>query len=401
MALSVSEATRAIELGAYASTSTGEPFGEWELPGMGEAGHRCGEVSASGFCDAHGHIEYQRHMCGRRGCPECWSSQWAKPRTVNVVSRLAAARHAHEAGIDRRVIHAVVSPDREINTIEGFYSARGEAVDVARAHGIRGGVTVAHGYRALDETAQRYREADPDLPLWWWIRENGRPWKEQVYWSPHFHVVGLARDLEAGDGEDGWVIQNLSTGKGVEPNPGLDRRFSPFEGLRDREAYNDMAGVVRYLLSHTTYPAGEDRQAVTWFGELHATNFCPDPAAAEERKTEPELGPLSAGAWDTIQRVAEEVVGADRDDEEEAEGGSRGELEECSVEGCEGKVHDIWSARMFLESPAAQRELTREERERVQVAYEWASGIVVPPPGLQRPQTIEHAEDVVEHLMKA
>lgn len=397
--MSVGEGTREVELGTWASTSAGEPFGDWELPGMGEAGSRCGQVSAAGFCDANGHIDYQRHMCGRRGCPECWSTQWAAPRTENVVARLAAGRLAHEDGIGRRLIHGMLSLEREINTIEGFYQARRDAVDVAREHGIRGGVTVAHGYRVLDETSERFREEDPDLPLWWWVRENGQPWREQVYWSPHFHIIGLCRDLEAGDGEDGWVIQNLSTGKGVEPNPGVDRRFSPIEGLRDRDAYSDMVGAVRYLLSHATYPASEDRQSVTWFGELHATNFCPDPEAAEERETEPALGPLSAGAWRTIQRVSEEVVGAGVEDEDDEEGGAGDDREECGVEGCSGKMHDIWSARMFLDSAAAQRELTEAQRERVRVAYEWSSGVVVPPPGLQRPQTVEEAEETLEVLL--
>lgn len=366
------------ELGAWTQPETGEPFGEWELPGMGDAGARCGEVSATTFCDAHGHVQYRAHLCGRRECPECWSGQWAGPRTVSVVSRLAAARYAEEDGIDRRTIHAEMSlPPGSINTIEGFYQGRRKANEIAKKHGIRGGVVVAHGYRVEPEVKEKYESEERDLPLWRWVRANDTHWKEQVYWSPHYHVIGLARDVAPG-GEDvdgDWVFKNI-------------RSLKPYEGMRDREGTEDMVKVVRYLLSHATYPAEENRQSVTWYGDLHGTNF--DPEAA-----------LSDGAWSVIERVTEEIVGSRGEVDQEDEGGHADEDDEtCPVDGCEGRTHDIWSARMFLDSAAAQR-LEREERERVRVAYEWTAGKRVPPPGLKRPQTTEQAREVVDVLMES
>jgi hypothetical protein len=289
-----------------------------------------------------------------------------------VVARLAAARHAERMGVRRRTVHAVVSPPEDsINTIEGFYGGRRDALEIAKEHRIRGGVVVAHGYRVLDETIERFREVNPEKGLWWWVRENERNWRDQVYWSPHYHIIGLATDVEPGDEDrDGeWIFENI-------------RGLKPFEGPRDRDAYNDMAGAVRYLLSHATYPAEQDRQAVTWYGSLHGTNFNPE----EE-----------IGAWSLIQRVAEEVVGDDAELEDD-EGGP-GDREECHVEDCEGHLHDIWSARMFLDSAAGQ-ELDRAERERVRVAYEWTAGYVHPPPGMKAPQTREQAEEVLEHLIE-
>lgn len=362
------------ELGAWAPTASGEPFGEWELPGMGDSSGRCGEVSATSFCDAHGHIQYRAHLCGRRECPECWSSQWAGPRTVSVVSRLAAARYVEDDGLDRRTIHAVVSPPEDsINTIEAFYQGRAEANDIAKDHGIRGGVVVAHGYRVLEDVKEQYRAEDPDIGMWLWLRRNEIPWKEQVYWSPHYHVIGLARDVEPGgedrDGE--WIFENI-------------RSLKPYEGLRDREGTKAMVGAVRYLLSHATYPAEENRQSVTWYGDLHGTNFNPE----EE---------LSGGAWSVIQRITEEVTGSRRPEDEE-DGHQEEDENECPVDGCEGRTHDIWGARMFLESPVAE-DLTRDERERVRVAYEWTVGDRHPPPGMKRPQTTEQAREVLDHLL--
>lgn len=367
--MAVSEANES--LSKFASAG-GEPYGEWQLPGMGDTGPECGEVSAVGFCDSHGHIDYRSHQCGRRSCPKCWSDYWGENRTVSVVSRLAAARYAEPDGVRRRAVHATVSPtEGEIKTIEQFYRARSKANDIAKEHGVRGGVTVAHGYRVKDDVEDEYRSKDPDMGMWMWIRRNERDWREQVYWSPHFHIIGLAVDFEEAEKRsDGWVVRNI-------------RSLDAYKGMRDREGTEDMVRAVRYILSHTTFPADDNRQAVTWFGSLHGTNFSPE----EE---------LSGGAWSVIQRVTKEVVGVDEEIDEESEGR---EKEECSVEGCEGKVHDIWHARSFLESAAGQ-ELTREERNRVRVAYEWTAGVRHPPPGLKHPQTTEQGEEVVDHLLE-
>lgn len=361
---------RTPELGAWSSTSAGEPFGEWELPGMGEAGPRCGEVRAAGFCDKKGHVNYERHLCGRRECPECWSNQWAGPRTESVVSRLAAARHAEDDGLDRRTVHAAVSPPEDsINTIRGFYDGRSRANEIAKEHGIRGGVVVAHGYRALDETKDRYRELKPDLPLWRWIRGNDREWREQVYWSPHYHIIGLSRDTKPADDDmDGWVFKKI-------------RSLAPYKGKIDREGIEDMASTVRYLLSHATFPANENRQAVTWFGSLHGTNFDPEDE-------------LSKSDWGDIQEAVEEIVGHRADDDEE---GGGMEQEECSREGCESVVHEIWGARDFLDQyPDVWSE---EQRERVRAAYDWATGRSLPPPGLKRPRSREDAEEALEAIL--
>lgn len=360
------------ELGEWSASSAGEPFGEWELPGMGTSAPGCGEVSAQSFCDEHGHIQYRAHLCGRRECPECWSTQWAGPRTVSVVSRLAAARYAEPDGLDRRAVHAVVSPpEGDVpNSIEAFYSGRTKANEIAKEHGIRGGVVVAHGYRILPEVKEEYNSGDRELPMWRWVRANDRHWQDQVYWSPHYHIVGLARDVEPGDTDkdDGWVFKNI-------------RSLGRYEGLRDREAMEEMVGTIRYLLSHATYPSDENRQSVTWFGDLHGTNFSPE----EE---------LSSGSWSVIQRIAEEVTGHRLDDEE----GTDEEAEECPEEGCGGTVHDIWGARDFLDSAAAG-ELEREERERVRAVYEWTLGDRHPPPGMKRPQTEEQAREIEEFLL--
>lgn len=357
---------------------------EWLLPGMGDPAPDCGTWYPESFCDSEdAHTFPNQHLCGRRDCPRCWNSQWARPRTVSVVQRLAAARHVEEPGLDRRTVHMVVSPpEGSVRSIEGFYSAKSEAVDIAKEHGIRGAVEVPHGYRVDDEHKKMFRalvdagQWDPkeDGGIWRWVRENSRHWRDQTYWSPHFHVVGLARDVEAGDREDGWVVKNIKRGD--------SHGLAPFENLHDEEGYEDMVRVVRYLLSHATYAEDQNRQAVTWFGSLHGSCFNPE----EE---------LSSGAWATIQRYVEEIVGgeADRDDGE----GDDEDDEECPVEGCDGKLHPIWEAGEFLNQ--RRDELTREAEHRLAKVYEWRCGDLDPPPGMRYPKTREQYQEVVDELL--
>lgn len=374
-------------------------YGEIEavLPGKGEPAADCGEYQPMQFCDGGNHVHFGEHLCGRRECPECWSGQWAGPRTANVVSRLAAGRWANKERIDRRLVHASISPpEGEVESVSPMFRNRKKAVEIAREHGVRGGVVVVHPYRATDEAKRRFRESDFDR-LWRFIRENDRHWYRQVRWSPHYHAIGLCRDFEAAEKrEDGWVIQNHSTGYGVEPNPGVDRRFSPFESVADPEPYEEMIGVVRYLLSHTAVVS--DRQAVTWFGSLHSTNFCPDPEDAKERKTEPDLGPLSPGAWRTIQRKSEELTGFGGDRTEE--GGAGEGQEECSVEGCDGYLHPIWDVPGYIDQ--CGDDLSQEALTRLGKAFSWAVGDVeeMPVGGWPAPHSEEQAVEAFEEMVR-
>lgn len=360
------------------------------LPGTGEPADDCGYWFPREFCDASAHLELAMHRCGRRECPRCWSAQWAAPRTKSAVSRLSAARWAEPDGPGRRVLHATISPpEGEITDVTAMYQARSRATELAKKHGIRGGVTIVHPYRATSETKARFaraKETGLEGGIWRFIRENDRHWYQQVYWSPHFHVVGLCRDFAAGDSveDDGWVVQNMSTGKGVEPNPGLDRRFSRMESLYESDAYEDLIGVIRYLLSHT--PVNENRQSVTWFGDLHAVNF------------DPEVE-LSGGAWSTIQRRVDELVAGPSDRAGEEDGDDQ-EERECSVDGCEGRMHPIWEAQAFLRE--AGDDLPAYQHERLRRAYFWAIGDrgEEPRDGWPRSRTEDDARRALDALVR-
>lgn len=344
--------------------------GVWMLPGMGESAPTCGEWSPTEFCDESGHVHLTPHRCGRRECPECWSGQWAAPRTVSVTARLAAYRYNAEQAKDKRIVHLTVSPpEGTVRGVDEFYRNRTRANELAKAHGVKGGVVIPHPYRVLDEVKEEFEDSDYEKGLWWYIRENDEPYKEQVYWSPHYHILGPAPDVRESspDEDEGWIVKNIRS---------LDR----FEGLRDEDGYEDMIGTTRYLLSHAGFVKNQNRQAVTWFGDLHGSQFNP----SEE---------LSTGAWSVIERKAEELTGGESDLEDD-ETGER----VCPVDDCEGQLHDMVEGRRFLESRQGQS-LDRDARKRVRVAYRWFVGDIHPPPGMKNPSSEEQAQEVMDGFL--
>lgn len=373
--------------GPWSETLDTFAYGEGDLllPGKGDSHPECGVVRAKGFCDGATrdggegtHVVYGKHLCGRRECPRCWSSEWAGPRTVSVVQRLGAARYAAEETVDKRAVHAVFSPpEGDVESVTALFETRKRVSDLARDHGVRGGIIVPHAYRPTDETKERFRSQDEYETLWRFIRQNKTAWREQVYWSPHYHVVGLCRDFEESDPdrEGGWVAKNVEH-KG-------SHSLAPFT-LHDRDGYDDMAGVVRYLLSHATFSKEGDRQVVTWFGSIHGINFAPE----EE---------LSEGAWSVIQRKAEEVVGA-KNKVSGGDGSDEDEPEECPVDGCPGEIHPAHEISGYLREN--RKQLGFKQRCKLEAVYEWSVGDLDPPPGLRYPRSRNEAEEVVSVMSR-
>lgn len=343
------------------------------LPGFGEAGDDCGEWRVAGFCDGPthdggevSHVDLGVHQCGRRGCPDCWM-RWARERTVSSVVRLGAGAEVESPGLDRRTVHATVSPpEGAVTSVSGFFRYRSRAVEKAREAGIRGGLVVPHAFRATDAAKETYREQDPDKKLWAWIRECSVPWRELVEWGPHYHVVGLAREVEPVG--DGWVVRRLSTLDEWDRN--------------DRDAYNSRAAAVRYVLSHTTYPEEENRQVVTWFGSLHGTNFDP-----EEELTATVLG--------RIEELAEEVVGAEGPDDGD-DGDEEEEEEPCPVDGCPGRLHAIHDLEEYLD----RADVSTLNEMALRTSLRWARGDIDPPPGLDGPEEYADAREALVEMVR-
>lgn len=339
------------------------------LPGMGSPGENCGVWGPQEFCDECGEPSFGPSQCEQRGCPNCWW-KWSGNRAENMTVRLGAARHAADDAQGKRAVHTVASPpEGEIRTLTDVQDGFRDAYALAKERGVRGGVCIFHGFRVLDDVKEEFRAEDPEGGIWAWIREREEDWRDLTYWSPHYHIVGLARNVEADSGSesDVWRFRRI---RSLE-------RFT----LTDPAGYNDMAGLSRYLLSHLTFESDTSTDSVRWFGELSTAKFSPE----EE---------LSEGALSTIERHAEEVVGAvdDRSDD--------GHQEDCECEECgASSMSPIWEAGNALMDRNWCERIGREQQRRLSAAFEWAIGERQPPPGLARPSTGEECAETFEALL--
>jgi hypothetical protein len=350
------------------------------IPGQGEKGPNCQIWKPAEFCDNCAEIGYAQNHCGRRSCPYC-VGVWTKERAVGITKRLSAARHVEEKGIDRRAVHAVMSPpEGSIRTLQQVYDGYSEAYRLAKEKGVRGGVAIFHGYRVKKEVQREFEAEDPDMGIWQWILdERPESWRTLTYWSPHYHIIGLCRDFDADDPEaqDGWVAHRID-------RQGGRSAFKPYTGLRDQESYEEVVGTVRYLISHGTFESGTSRDCVRWFGDLATTNFQPD----EE---------LSEGSYGVIDRVVREVV-EEGAGEEEGDGIGVEEADECECCGSRS-WSPIWEAGGALMDKGWCQRIGRDQQRRLTAAFEWSIGERPPPPGMKNPRSEEEAEEALQSLL--
>ena len=356
-----------LEYESYADTSM-------TIPGQGEPGENCGIWGPMQFCDNCGEPRFGQERCDQRTCPDC-AGRWEQERTVGAVQRLAKGRYAEADGIDRRTMHAVASPPTgEIMTLKDWYDGYREAYRLAEEAGIRGGVVVGHGYRINEDTKKEYREKGIEGGIWNWIvDELPGSWRDYTYWSPHYHIIGLCRELAENkpSEQDGWQMVRLDS-------------LAPFESTTDKDGANDMIRRFRYILNHGTFESGTTKDCVRWFGSLSTAKFSPE---AE----------LSEGANSAIDRLVEELVGNPENSGDAADP----ELEEedcCEV--CGGtSFSTIFDAGYALMDRSWTEQIGREQQNRLEVAFQWAIGEIEPPPELIEPRSEEEAHEAFESLL--
>lgn len=318
------------------------------LPGYGKSPQRCLPYQPVGFCEEHGHPVLGRSSCGTRRCPDHWRD-WVERAVANLTARLAAYRHAQE-GAGKRLVHGVASPPQDRRwTEEAFWNARSEAYDAAKQAGVRGGVAVAHPYRASEageeffSTAVEAGDWEKDRGKWSLFRDAADDWEElgeYVEAGPHVHLLAAAEDVDGAAAPKGWVVENI--------------RSLPRFHYRDVESYRPMARVAWYLLTHAAVQKGRD--TITYFGAIHPAAFDP----AEE---------LTAGEWERIQinagkALTTEPGGAPIDDGVEDM--------ECPRDGCESGVVPLDRLREYLADGAWLRSIRRRERRQLKMMVVWS-----------------------------
>lgn len=343
----------------------------YTIPGMSARPDSCGNWYPYHVCDECGQPIFSESHCGLRKCPECWY-QWVRDTAEKIVIRIQAYRWAQDDGLDRRLIHALFSPDQDENwTISRVDGIRKDSYEKAAEAGISGGCALLHLWRTTDDLDEEFRAATVagmDDAKWKYLRENyGKGWRRAVEVSPHVHQIAVAPEFEPE--RDGWVSKRVRT-------------LEPMKSLSRPESYEDVAGLAMYLLSHTAIADGE--QALRWFGDVYPGGFNPE----EE---------LSSGALDTIERKAEEAVQPDGDGEDDDVDQLPEQLEcEAGTEGCAGQPMPIWDV------PSARRvnwwdnRLDRETEKKLSVACEWMMGDLDPPPA----RSEQEARDLLQKMVE-
>src|SRR5699024_1958162 len=209
--------------------------------------------------------------------------------------------------------------------------------------------------------------------VWRFVRDHKKDWRTLTYWSPHFHVLGLGAEIGPNKPaeQDGWVWNRISH-RGDSSLP----EFT----LTDADTYEPMFAVAMYVLGHIGFEVDGSQQAVRWFGSLAYNKFG-------------GLDELADWEESTIERNVAKV--ADRDIEEDGDGAGNG-LEDCPEDDCGGSLRPIWRAGRYLSDPDWCDMVGREQQRRLGLALDWACGEVVPPPGLQRPQSRSDLEESFE-----
>ena len=359
-----------------AAPIAGVDLGAWDIPGFGEAASGCGIYYPSGVCSSCGLVHFSTHQCGRRTCTNCWS-QWAREAAVRQALRISAYRETQPANIQRRTVHAVVSPPQgKVNDLDDVRWARRVAADLAEQQGIRGGAVIFHPFRPNDSMKREWERVKDivDCGMWVYIRRQSDSMDDlldRVDWSPHFHVVGPAVDVKEGDSEadGGWVFQNV-------------RSLKPYDGPEDTEALADTYGLFRYLASHVGFSADESMHAVTWYGDLSYNVF-----------GEREMPPTSVVS--RIERRLLEMAGEFRETREDGEGGDTDDTRRCVADDCAGEVVQMFEVDELLE----RVEFPERVRDRIDVAVAWWMGDAIPPPGLKRPRSEEEAREALAALL--
>jgi hypothetical protein len=335
------------------------------IPGRGDRSEGCGDYLPLKFCPKCGEPELLEKRCKQRTCPAC-ESLWTGEQAERAAVRLVAAREAEPDGLQRRAVHAVASlPEGEVETITQFRRAGKEAYALAKEKGVRGGVVVPHAYRVNDDVKAAFREVEPEMGIWRWLKdERPEDWRTLVHFSPHFHIVGLAEDVAASDpdADDGWVFKRIRT---------LERH-----NWRREAPYEDVYGLLYYLLTHASFDPAESRHVLRWFGSLSYNSFSTDEVA------------------DWKVSVIERMVRLQRENARVAPVDY-----ECREDDCHALLEPTYrNARERLDEPEWCDRVGKESVRRLQVAADWLAGMDTPPPGMRHPRTQGQGREALDKM---
>lgn len=337
-----------------------DPFGnelpELQLPGFGEQYDDCGDPIPR-FCADCGKTHEVGRTCYRSRCPRCGKA-WTRKQGTKIAAKLEATRRYEEAKrkgwSGYKFHHLTCSPP------EGYATFSHDSLDrtievlkeVLDEMGVSAGVIFYHPYRGEngdDRGAWKGRLFDPD-------REWEGDVREELEYSPHFHVVAVSKHVDGGhitraiEKETGWLVKRITKG-GDES----DSNVSIYGKY-------DLARAVTYCLSHTGLEEMDDgshRAAYRYFGRtwnLSATDEIEAEIDAAVRSVAPKTLDLPWSSLACLEDrngrepqsplVASTAAAYDRGDGEPFPPDEDADAPEGK---CAGRLLDITKAPNFLE----------------------------------------------------
>jgi len=235
----------------------------FNIVGVGEITdpYTCGQYSKLVVCESNpNHKQKVRRNCHNWACPTCFKGNVLRA-AERASERLKATRAAYAMSGDDIGLyqHITISPEQyDLDlTEETLKDLKATAIKHLHKIGVIGGSIIFHPYRVKAEVKEDLKEILKIQDLqerkgyWDLIRKdilNLGDWRNYVYFSPHFHIVGFFPQIKIKSDDfyssTGWVYKNITAFSG-----------KPLKSVK---------GTEYYLLTHAAYIKG--RQTVTYFG---------------------------------------------------------------------------------------------------------------------------------------
>jgi len=246
------------------------------------------------------------------------------------------------------MIHAVVSlPQEEIDqlkTKEDIDELRSIVYRYCETKGFDGGLVIFHPWRLVQDKKEELWNISMGLDNWapgefglWKTLIKLENWRDFVYFSPHFHIIGAASWLVPAFKDEGWV----------------------FKRIGDLKKPLDIVKCSMYLLSHLGVAVGFNAQSLFWFGALSNANW-------------------------SLTKASDHVQDYTRDKIKEL-------LQSFSVENDNGYLVCPTCFEEYLPmsvAPIYFHVFDGKTRDRLKFCYSWANG-TIPPPSMEKRRELE------------
>jgi len=310
---------------------------KYGLPGTGRKPPNCIRIPNQ-YCASCGQVYLRSGSCSNPLCPDC-ATRWKYQRTTTAFHRGWSIKIEKKYRIGH--IIASIPPELwpKIATGKELKKLKKELRRFLKNKGVKGGVMILHPYRIRDELKKILYDFIPkndkglgEYGLWKLLIQHIANWQDFIYFSPHFHIVGIYNWLENAKKGEPFV----------------------FKRLGDFSSPDDFIRCYMYQVSHAGISKNDKSHNINWFGELSTGNWSIGKAT---EKTQKYVYYLTRKHLNKFSEVDGETY------------------KECPI--CKGELVDIYNVYEDLHL------FDLSKQEKLKYAYNWAKG-TIPPPNFEK-----------------